>query len=114
RPVLGIGGEFRGTPHDGATLPSRVGRCFGNRFKNRDDFVGYLSTNIPCSLSERRQNCFVPLIEIGSNERVLVIKIIIERRLGDPGAIDDRVDADAADSVRVKKLLGGGQNALAG
>ena len=52
--------------------------------------------------------------EVGADQLFLAAEGVVERRLGDPGASDDPVDADHVHALGVEELVGRVEQAVAG
>jgi hypothetical protein len=63
--------------------------------------------------SEPSHPALVTVLEVGNDQVVLALEMTVERHLGHPGAGDDRVDPGAANTLPIKEIVRGEQDALA-
>ena len=112
--MLRIAGEFGGAAHQRATFPARIGRLARHRREHRADLVGNVVASRVHGLFQRSEDRRLAQFQIGDDQRVLGREIIVERRLGDAGPLDDGIDADVADPLPIEEVLRHRQNPVAG
>jgi enoyl-CoA hydratase len=82
--------------------------------EDRLDLAGNPAVRLVKPFGKKGQIGLIASLKIGCNELVLAPKMIIKRLLGQLGLFRHRIDADAANALRVEKAACSIDNALAG
>ena len=113
RGMAGHVGEFGRCPQEAAALPFRMSRRACQVTEDRLDLRRQASLRLREPLPEQREIGLVAAGEIGRDQIVLALEMIIQRPLGDTGLRRHRIDADAADAVIVEQRVRRRDDALA-
>ena len=107
-------GKLGGGAQEAAAAPFRMPRRARQVAEDRCDLVRQSTFSLVEPPFEQRQIGLVARGEIGRNQIVLALEVIVQRPLGQPGLLGHRIDAHGPDALAVEQRAGGGDNALTG
>ena len=107
-------GELGRGAQEAAALPLRMPRRAREVPEDRLDLCGQTALGLREPFSEQREVRLVARGEIGGDQVVLALEVVIQRALGEAGLGRDLVDADAADAFIVEQRARRLDDTLAG
>ena len=111
--MAGQVGEFRRGAQETAALPAGTFGPRGQLFEDRGDAIGHVTPRFGEPPAVGIEIGLVAVVEIGGDQIILALEMVIERTLGDTRLLRDRIDADGADALAIEQAVGRFDDALA-
>jgi len=96
-----------------ASAVIRLRDGFSKKIENTQDLVPR-SLKLRHALADSRLAPLAARLQVTADQLFLAAEAIVKRGLGDPGVLDQAIDANEIDSILVKQLIGRGEQPLAG